>query len=332
MVRSYDKQATAESLVNDLAAQIKDKVILTTGVSPHSIGATFVETIAKAQPRLLILAGRSLDKTQQTADAITKAHPKVQVRLLQLDLGSLQAVREAAATVNGWDDVPQIDVLVNNAGIMAVPKYALSPDGFEITFATNHLGHFLFTNLILDKILASKTKRVVSVSSEGHRLSPIRWGDYNFRNGETFETWRAYGQSKTANMLFALALAEKLGTTRGLSAFSVHPGVVPSNLGRHLDFSQDQVELRAVDASMGNREAWEPYKYKTEQEGAATHVYAAFEPTLAGKYPLMNGTYLEDSHIADPWVETVKPWATSNVEAQRLWKLTEELIGQKFEY
>lgn len=161
-------------------AEIKDKVVLTTGPSPTSIGATFVEAIARAQPALIILAGRNLSKLRKTADAISQKQPQVPVRLLQLDLGSLAAVREAAAEVKSWDDVPHIDVLVNNAGIMAT-KFALSPDGFENQFATNHLGHFLFTNLIMDKVLASRSPRVVNVSSDGHRLGPIRWADYNFR-------------------------------------------------------------------------------------------------------------------------------------------------------
>lgn len=180
MAPSRNASTTAGELTEELAHEINGKVILTTGVSPDSLGATFVETIAGGQPALLILAGRNNAKIQRAADAITAKHPQAKVRLLQLDLGSLAAVRKSAAEVNSWDDVPHIDVLVNNAGIMAA-KFALSPDGFESQLATNHLGHFLFTNLILGKILASKSPRVVNVSSDGHRLSPIRWGDYNFR-------------------------------------------------------------------------------------------------------------------------------------------------------
>jgi NAD(P)-dependent dehydrogenase (short-subunit alcohol dehydrogenase family) len=180
MAGPYNASTTAEELVKILAAEIKGKVILTTGPSPASIGATFVETVARAQPALLILAGRSTSKLQQTADAITKENPSVPVRLLQLDLGSLAAVRKAASEVNSWTDVPHIDVLVNNAGIMAT-DFALSPEGYESQFATNHLGHFLFTNLIIEKVLAASSPRIVNVSSDGHRLSPIRWADTNFR-------------------------------------------------------------------------------------------------------------------------------------------------------
>lgn len=182
MTRSYDATSTAGDLVNSLTNEIKGKIILTTGVSPGTLGATFVESIARAQPALLILATRNTTKLKQTADAIAANSPNVNVRQLQLDLGSLSAVRKAAAEVNSWADVPRIDVLVNNAGIMAT-NYTLSPDGFESQLATNHLGHFLFTNLIMDKILASSTPRVVNVTSDGHRLNPMRWDDFNFRVG-----------------------------------------------------------------------------------------------------------------------------------------------------
>ncbi|KAF2136926.1 uncharacterized protein K452DRAFT_291967 [Aplosporella prunicola CBS 121167] len=328
MTPSYNSNTTADELVNDFTSEIKGKIVLTTGVSPSTLGATFVESIASGQPAMLILASRDTKKLQKTADAITAKQPNVQVRLLQLDLGSLDLVRKAAAEVISCEDVTHIDVLVNNAGIMAT-NYALSPDGFESQFATNHLGHFLFTNLVMDKILASKSSRVVSVSSDGHRLSPIRWGDYNFREGETYNKWRAYGQSKTANMLMAISLAEKLGQKRGLLAFSLHPGVImTTTLGSHLDWNVDIPGLQEVDKFLGNAEGWGSFNAKTAEQGAATHVYAAFSPSLKEH----NGAYLQDSRIADAWTDTVKPWATSSIEAERLWKLSEELIGQEFSY
>jgi hypothetical protein len=179
MPSTYDATATGSGLVNDFASEIKGKVVLTTGVSPGGLGAIFVEAVAKAQPALLILAARNPAKSEQTAAVVKAANPGVQTRALELDLGSLAAVRKAAETVKSWADVPLIDVLVNNAGLMAV-DYKLSPDGYESHFATNHLGHFLFTNLIMEKLTAAQSPRVVNVSSDGHRLSPIRFFDYNF--------------------------------------------------------------------------------------------------------------------------------------------------------
>ncbi|KAL4971089.1 putative short-chain dehydrogenase [Aspergillus stella-maris] len=320
----YNERTTATELTETFSSQIRGKVVLTTGPSPKSIGAVFVQTIAAAKPALLILAGRNTSKLQQTADAVKAVNPVVAVRLLSLDLGSLAAVQKAAEEVNGWNDVPHIDVLVNNAGIMGT-KFALSPDGFESQFATNHLGHFLFTNLVIGKILKASEPRVVNVSSDGHRLGPIRWGDYNFKEGKTYNKWSAYGQSKTANILMAVSLAEKLGS-KGLLAYSLHPGVIfGTSLSLGVDNAQAAFgELDALDKALGNVEGWEDFKKKTDQEGAATTVYAAFEPELRDS----NGAYLQDCHVADPWTETVKPWATDKTEAERLWKLSEKLVGQ----
>lgn len=175
----YDTQSTADVLVKDYATEIKGKIILVTGVSPNGLGAFFVEHIAIAQPRLVILAGRNPSKIQATSDAVAKVSSNVQTRTLQLDLESINQVKKAGATINGWADVPHIDVLVNNAGIMACP-YAKTEDGLERQFATSHMGPFLFTNLIMTKILASSAPRIVNVSSDGHRLSAMRWGDIGF--------------------------------------------------------------------------------------------------------------------------------------------------------
>ncbi|KAK4152480.1 short-chain dehydrogenase TIC 32, chloroplastic [Chaetomidium leptoderma] len=326
MPAQYNAQTTGSELVQELVSKIKGKVILTTGVSPGGLGAHFVEAVAAANPALLILAGRNTTKVQQTANGLAKSHPGVKTRLLRLDLGSLTAVREAAAEVNSWDDVPAIDVLVNNAAIMAV-EYAVTPDGFESQFGTNHLGHFLFTNLVMGRLLAADHPRVVSVSSDGHRVSPVRFDDLDFHGGENYNKWQAYGQSKSANILMALSLAEKL-KGRGLRAFSLHPGVIGTNLGAHIDWNDDMPSLRATDRAMGNREGWGEFKFKNNDQGIATHVFAAFHPSLEDH----NGAYLQDAHVADPWTETVKSWVTSTVEAERTWKLSEKLVGQEFLY
>ncbi|KAK4188644.1 putative dehydrogenase [Podospora australis] len=284
MPAPYNSKTTGSELVQELADQIKGKVILTSGVTPGGLGAQFVELIATAQPALLILTGRNTSKPQQTADAIAKAHPDVKTRILKLDLGSLAVVREAAAELNSWDDVPVIDVLVNNAAIMAT-DFALSPDGFESQFATNHLGHFLFTNLIINKVLAAKEPRIVSVSSDGHRLSPVRFDDNDFHGGENYNRWQAYGQSKTANMLFALSLAEKLGEKRGLVTVSLHPGVIGgTNLGTHIDWTNTGPDsLQYVERFLGNKEGWSTFQWKTHDEGVATHVFASFDQSLQGE-------------------------------------------------
>ncbi|XXH00681.1 hypothetical protein Hte_007031 [Hypoxylon texense] len=284
MASKYDKHTTGSQLVKDLEGNIKDKVILVTGVTPGGIGAWFSLAVAKASPRLIILAGRKPAAGQKTAEDIASINPEVATKLLMIDLASFSSVRTAASEVLSWSDVPHIDVLANNAAIMAVP-YSKTVDGFESQFGTNHLGHFLFTNLVMEKLLASKTPRLVSVSSDGHRLNPIRWTDYNYGDGKYYNKWAAYGQSKTANNLMALYLAAKL-QHRGLQAFSLHPGVFyDSGLSESVDWSVDYDSLKAADAMMGTCFISKEFEPRNADEIIATHVYAAFTDDLKGKRP-----------------------------------------------
>jgi NAD(P)-dependent dehydrogenase (short-subunit alcohol dehydrogenase family) len=179
MSHIYSSRTTAGVVVKDLASQIAGTTVLVTGVSSGGLGACFAEQIAQSpqKPKLIILAGRSIKKIEETASVVDKAG--VTTKILELDLSSFDRVRKAAAEVLGWSDVPTIDVLINNAGIMAVP-YEVGSDGFELQLTTNHLGPFLFTNLILEKVLAAKEPRIVNVASDGHRLSPFRFADYDF--------------------------------------------------------------------------------------------------------------------------------------------------------
>lgn len=236
----------AEEVAEYFKDRINGKVILTTGVSPNSLGAYYAQTVAAHNPKLLILAGRDTAKLQETADAINKAHPNVPVRLLKLDLGDMSQVREAAKEVNGYSE--NIDILMNNAAVMACP-YMTTKDGLEMQFGTGHIGHFLFTNLILQKLLASGDhSRVINVSSSGHRTSQIRFDDWDFSKGETYNRWKAYGQTKTANIAFSVELARRYGN-KGLESFSLHPGSIWTNLGRHLkNFEDDFKELRKCNA------------------------------------------------------------------------------------
>ncbi|KAI8295712.1 Short-chain dehydrogenase TIC 32 [Colletotrichum sp. SAR11_240] len=327
---------TAGELATLYAAQIKGKIILTTGVSPGGVGAAFVKALAMAEPALLVLAGRNPGKVQQTAEAISEQSPSVKVRTLDLDLASLEGVRKAAATVNAWDDVPRIDVLVNNAAVMAV-DWAASPEGLDSQFVTNYLGPFLFTNLLMDKLLKSPAPRIVNVTSDGHRLGPVRFDDYNFQDGKNYNKWQSYGQSKTAVMLMAISLAEKLGARNKLTALSVHPGLVMSNLGSHLklygESNQDFVSMMDLDRLLGNAPAfidWSKVSLMPDppEVGANTLVYGAFDPEVSKH----NGGYLLSCRLADPWTDTVKPWATSSLEAARLWKLSEKLLGREFSF
>jgi NAD(P)-dependent dehydrogenase (short-subunit alcohol dehydrogenase family) len=172
MSSNFTKDSTAGEVAAYYSSNIANKVILTTGVSPGGLGAFFAEAIVAQNPKLLILAGRDASKIQETADSISKAHPNVNTRALVLDLSDLKQVWTAAKEVLSYEE--DINVLVNNAAVMASP-YGTTKDGLEMQFGTGHVGHFFFTNLIL-----AVKGRIVNITSDGHRLSPIRFDDWGF--------------------------------------------------------------------------------------------------------------------------------------------------------
>lgn len=185
MSSKYDHTNKGSDLVADLASNIKDKTVLITGTSPGGIGALYAAAIARASPALIIMTGRSTASIQDTADAVAAANPAVEARLVAMDLSSLASAQAAASELMGASDVPHIDVLVLNAGIMTAP-YGRTAEGFEMQFGVNHLGHFVFANAVMPKVLEAASPRVVVVSSHGHRLSPIRWGDVSFQASQHF--------------------------------------------------------------------------------------------------------------------------------------------------
>ena len=176
---AWNAATNAEEVAAALSSSIAGKTVLVTGVSPGGLGAHFLNVIAAQGPKLLILAGRSLAKCAETAKELEGAHPGITTRTLELDLSSQAQVRKAAAEVLSWPE--PIDVLVNNAAVMATP-YEKTVDGLELQFGTNHIGHFLFTNLIMP-LASSNGPRVINISSGGHRFSDIRWDDIGFQVG-----------------------------------------------------------------------------------------------------------------------------------------------------
>ncbi|RSL67597.1 hypothetical protein CEP53_002949 [Fusarium sp. AF-6] len=231
---------------------------------------------------------------ENLVEDLKKSHPDIKVKPLSLDLASFANVRQAAETVLSWsdDDVPRIDVLVNNAGSIDRP-YSLTGDGFEKQFQTNHLCHFLFTNLIMSKLLSDRAPRIINIGSVVHRHHNIRWTDYNFNEA--------------------------------------YPGAIRMNFSSEVDdLAAMAKSMNIVDVTMGTKHmrGLGAIKRKNLDEGVATHVFAAFDPTIAEH----NGAYLNDCHVADPYKEEVYPWATSKVSADMLWKLSEKLVGQEFCY
>ncbi|NNN32621.1 SDR family NAD(P)-dependent oxidoreductase [Streptomyces sp. S3(2020)] len=240
------------------------------------------------------------------------------VEVDELDLGDLDSVRGFAERFLASDR--RIDFMIDNAGIMACPETRVGP-GWEAQFATNHLGHFALVNRLWPAI-GSGGARVVSVSSRGHHFSGMRWDDVHWQHGD-YDKWPAYGQAKTANVLFAVHL-DRLGQEHGVRAFSLHPGGIMTPLQRHLP-KEEMIASGWIDED-GN--PIPQVGFKTPQEGAATQVWAATSPQLDG----LGGVYLEDCDIAEPAPADgersgVKDWAIDPEQAARLWELSAELTG-----
>jgi NAD(P)-dependent dehydrogenase (short-subunit alcohol dehydrogenase family) len=215
-----------------------------------------------------------------------------------------------------------LDIVINNAAVMACPETRVGP-GWELQLATNHLGHFALVNRLWPALTGGS--RVVSVSSSGHHHSGIRWDDPWFETG--YDKWLAYGQSKTANILFALHLDE-LGRDEGIRAFSLHPGAILTSLGRHLQ-PEDMGAILDLDE---HGQAVLP-EFRSPEAGAATAVWAATSPLLEGR----GGLYLEDCDVALPASEDpaltgtgvgVRAWALDPEQAARLWRWSAEVTRQ----
>jgi NAD(P)-dependent dehydrogenase (short-subunit alcohol dehydrogenase family) len=308
----------AESTTNEVIEGISlaGKVAVVTGAS-SGLGVETVRTLAGAGARVVMLA-RNKDKQEAVADSLREANPQAQIDTEIVDLADLDSVRQAAAAV--LNKTPDIDLLINNAGVMACPL-ARTAQGFEMQFGTNHLGHFLFAALLAPGL--TDGARVVSLSSGGHKFGTVDFDDPNYQQRD-YDKWMAYGQSKTANALFAVGLDDRL-KTRGVRVFAVHPGVIMTQLSRHMD--KADYELLTANLPEGQE-----MKMKSVEQGAATSVWAATSPDLTGQ----GGIYLEDCHIAEaatPGVDGgVESYALDRTDADRLWALSEELVGQVFTF
>jgi NAD(P)-dependent dehydrogenase (short-subunit alcohol dehydrogenase family) len=229
-----------------------------------------------------------------------------------------------------------LDILVNNAGIMALPELARDARGHELQFATNHLGHFHLAVRLWPALVQAKGARVISVSSMGHRFSPVVFDDIDYER-RPYDPWSAYGQSKTANILFAVALDDR-GAAQGVRAFAVHPGgILETNLARHLPANAFK-DIGAVDAA--GKPIVDPARgLKSVEQGAATQVWCAASPRLAG----MGGVYCENCEVSplrndDPYFDIGKsmgetgvwPYAVDRAAAARLWAVSEAMTGVTF--
>jgi NAD(P)-dependent dehydrogenase (short-subunit alcohol dehydrogenase family) len=300
----FGSRSTADDVLRgiDLSGNL---AVVTGGYSGIGLETTRALTRAGAY---VVVPARRPKTAAEAIDGIDR------VEVDELDLADLNSVRDFAerflASGRG------IDLVINNAGIMACPETRVGP-GWEAQFATNHLGHFALVNRLWPAI-AEGGARVVSVSSTGHRRSGIRWDDLQFEQG--YDKWEAYGQAKTANVLFAVQL-DALGKDAGVRAFALHPGGIMTQLARHLA-KEEMVAAGWID------EDGTPLNptFKTPEQGAATQVWAATSPQLDGK----GGVFCEDCDIAEISVDDapgVRPYATDPESAARLWTLSAGLTG-----
>lgn len=315
---SFNHESTSGDVIAGI--DLAGKQVVITGASA-GLGIETAKTLAGAGAHV-VMAARDMARLEQAINGIREQLPDASIDTVRMDLASLASVRAAGASLA--QRYPVIHLLINNAGVMACP-FGRTEEGFELQFGTNHLGHFLFTALLVPSLCAGAPARIVNLSSAGHKFGDVNFADPNYQSRE-YDKWQAYGQSKTANALFSVALNRRLAG-QGVSAFAVHPGMIVTELGRHLE----QADIEALTERAKNRQSAGGVGFKSIPAGAATSVWAATSAELNDR----GGLYLEDCHIGAPETEHggaggYAPHALDAEAAEKLWVLSEQLIGQEF--
>jgi NAD(P)-dependent dehydrogenase (short-subunit alcohol dehydrogenase family) len=319
----YDRETTTDQVLEGV--DLSGQRIVITGAS-SGLGEESARALASKGASITMVA-RDRDKNEAAAARIREGVPSADLELRDLELGNLAGIRAFAKDFLADHD--RIDTLINNAGVMACPQ-ATTDDGFELQLGTNHLGHFLLTLLLVPALARSERPRVVALSSGAHGISDVDYDDPMFER-RAYDPWVAYGQSKTANALFAVELDGRL-KGHGGAAYSVHPGMIMTSLGRHLTPElMAGMQQRIVDRAKadGKPPPSDPgMLFKPVEAGAATQVWAATAPELAEH----GGAYLADCQLGEPGGNVgehgVEPHATDRESATRLWTLSEAWVGE----
>ena len=316
MVKAFGAQSTTDEVL--AGVDLRGKRILVTGASA-GLGIETARSLA-ARGAWVIGAARDLDKARRATETVhAAAADGGGLELVALDLASLKSVRASADSLVAAGK--PIDVIIANAGVMACPQGKTS-DGFETQFGTNHLGHFVFINRLVP--LLTRGARVVCLSSAGHRRADVDLDDPNFEHA-AYQPFVAYGRSKTANILFATGLDRRL-KGKGVRATAVHPGVIQTELGRHLT-----PELIAQIRPAGGAQA--AFVFKTVPQGAATSVWSA----VVASADAVGGRYCEDCHVAEVNDDVdartgVRGYALDAARAEALWTKSEAMVGERFHW
>lgn len=324
MVEVFGATSTTEDVLSGV--NLHGKRILVTGVSA-GLGVETGRSLT-AHGAQVVGAARDLTKAEAATTEVQKAAAANggSFELIELDLASLKSVRACADKL--LEKREPFDVVIANAGVMATP-FSLTMDGFETQFGTNHLGHFLFVNRIAP--LIRKGGRLINLSSAGHRFSNVDLGDPNFER-TPYDPFIAYGRSKTANILFAVAFDQR-HRNRGVRAAAVHPGVIQTDLARYVD----PVRIQSMIEQMTKQLAAEgtPFQWKTIPQGAATSVWAG----VVAPADEIGGRYCENCHVGQLVAEHVtisgvsegvRAYALDPNTAEALWKKSERLVGESF--
>ena len=293
---------------------LSGSVAVVTGATT-GLGRETARTLASAGAHVVV-CGRTADKCRAAIAEILETDADASLEFEPFDLGDLSTVRAGADAI--LTRHPEIAILINNAGVMFTPE-GKTVDGFETQFGTNHLGHFVLTNHLMPALLAGAPSRIVNLSSAGHGFSDILWDDPNYET-RPYDKFEAYGQSKTANILFTVGL-EARHAASGVRSNAVHPGMIMTDLARHMgEGDMEELGARAAQREASGNGGGLP-GFKTIEQGAATSVFAAVSPSLDD----VGGRYLDNVEFGDP-----AAWATDPDAAERLWAVSESLVGESF--
>ncbi|GAB2833199.1 SDR family NAD(P)-dependent oxidoreductase [Lentzea nigeriaca] len=303
----YGFETTALDVVRDVDLSGR-RAVVTGGAS--GIGVETVRALATAGAEVTI-AARDIDAAQRVATSLTIATGNKKISVARLDLASQASVK---AFARNWDG--PLHLLINNAGVMATPL-TRTPEGWELQFATNHFGHFALTTGLFNSLRAEGA-RVVNVSSSAHLMGDVVFDDLHYEHRD-YDRWQAYGQSKTANILFGVEAGKRWASER-ITMNALMPGSIATNLQRHLTQEELQERIRQSGAATKRR-------VKTPEQGAATTLVVATSPLLEG----LSGKYFEDCNEALPntggVISGVAPYAQDPESAAQLWKVSEETLA-----
>ena len=325
MASVFGATTTTEEVLSGV--NLQGKRILVTGVSA-GLGVETARSLT-AHGAHVVGAARDLTKAETATTQVRRdaAAHRGSFELVELDLANLKSVRASADGLLAKGE--PFDVVIANAGVMATP-FGHTADGFETQFGTNHLGHFVFVNRIAPLLRAGG--RLINLSSSGHRFSNVDLVDPNFDH-TPYEPFVAYGRSKTANILFAVAF-DRRHRGRGIRAAAVHPGGIQTELGRYLDPSRLETMVDQMNQQLA-AEGKPPFQFKTIPQGAATSVWAG----MVAQADEIGGRYCENCHVgrvvSDEVIisaisEGVRGYALDPTNAEALWKKSEEMVGESF--